>query len=76
MNNNQYTGWTPVLGAEEYKDGFVMKVTDWLGDGCNKPPQTLYVAEEGFTTDKRMAKILPLYKEGLELAPARAEDIF
>lgn len=62
MKDNQYTGWTPVLGTEEYKDGFIIKVTNWLGDGCNKPSLDLYVAEDGFTNKKDLAKVLPIYK--------------
>lgn len=51
-------GWTPVLGVEKVEGGFVYKVTDWLGSGCNKPPLNLYVAKNGYVNNKSQAEII------------------
>ena len=69
-------GWTPVLGAEKVEGGFIIKVEDWLGAGCNKPATKLYLNKEGYSKNKDNALVIPVEDAKEPYAPIRSNDFF
>ena len=51
-------GWTPVLATEREGEGFIVKVEDWLGAGCNKPASKLYLTEQGYSKNRDSAMVI------------------
>lgn len=52
-------GWTPQFSILEVDEGYVIRVSNWIGGSKNKPISPLYIGDEGLVTNLLDATVIP-----------------